>query len=101
MGWLAAWFLGLDSLLYRLRGPVLLTLLAVTVGGLLAAVVALGWRSVGARSRRGGHGRGTSVWACTNRSVNPWEPGATSKAIRYLPATPGGSASVSAPTSPS
>jgi hypothetical protein len=51
MGWLGAWFLGLDSLLYQLRGPVLLVLLIASVGGLLAAGVALGRGAVATRGR--------------------------------------------------
>jgi hypothetical protein len=52
MGWLAAGFLGLDSLLYQLRGPALLALLVATGGGLLAALVALGRGAFAARGGR-------------------------------------------------
>jgi hypothetical protein len=53
MGWLGAWFVGLDSLLCQLRGPVLLVLLVASAGGLLAVVVALGRGAFATRGRAG------------------------------------------------
>jgi hypothetical protein len=53
MGWLAAGFLGLQPLLHRVLGAMLLALLAAAGGGLLAALVALGRDAFTTRGRRG------------------------------------------------